>query len=226
MSPPCFAKPSSSLTVRTGVAFTAERIAGTWLFSDRLTKRSWQLLRSSMLRERCTESGRLWIVSCATVSSSTAPNGSSPSTPIVIGAVVLANACDGHSTNCRKLNRKAALMRYSAAAATCPFAAGPAGRSASRSATANPTVRIPNDRPRAAVPECWIKVSFSGSTRRKRDARGDAAGDLVRQSGRAELHVIAIAKILADQRELPAIEMPRQLRVEREVGGNSRRQQR
>src|SRR5689334_2725544 len=61
--------------------------------------------RTTILRS-CTDS-------LATMSSRPPSNGSSPTMPIVNGAVVLSNASAGHSTNFVKLNRNAALRSYS-----------------------------------------------------------------------------------------------------------------
>src|SRR5690606_36672766 len=101
-------------------------------------KSRWQSCKSSTFRERRTTSGRPPMVSPRTASSRAWPKGSSPSTPMRTGEAGSAKAVSGHSTNCRKLKRKTALIWYSrlgAVRASRDVASGPDTASDSSSNT-------------------------------------------------------------------------------------------
>src|ERR1700722_1285347 len=106
MIPPRRAKPGPSPIVRMGSHFTASTTLSMCSFSDELTNRMLQSLRSlSPLAHfsRLTTKPRPLIFLSATILSRVVPKGSSPRMLITIGESDWANAVVGHSTNFAKL---------------------------------------------------------------------------------------------------------------------------
>src|SRR6266513_90654 len=119
MTPPCSAKWSMSLTVKTPFWETADRISGRRFASEPLTNNTWHARNSPICLNRLISKERPCAVLFLTAWSNAPPNGSSPNTPITIGASADVKLSPGHSINWVKLYKYAALREYSGAFATC-----------------------------------------------------------------------------------------------------------
>ena len=129
--PPRLMNLSLSPTVSTLSPRTAARIGASRSASERQTKIMWHLRNSCMLSTWQTITVRSLMRWSCTCSSSSPPNGSDPTMPMISGESGSVNLWGGQSTNFAKLKRNAALVWYSSPAWLSPSSSGDANAHAS-----------------------------------------------------------------------------------------------